>query len=59
MPLPVDPPAKKAKKMTKEESLPEAAAPLGDVNMDKDSSLILRTPTLTSLVRMDLLMGQV
>ena len=38
VPLPVDPPAKKAKKMTKEESLPEAAVPLGDVNMDKDSA---------------------
>ena len=38
MPLPVDPPAKKAKKMMNEESLTDAAVPMGDVNMDKESS---------------------
>ena len=36
MPLPVDPPAKKAKKMMNEESLTDATAPMGDVN--KESS---------------------
>ena len=60
VPLPVDPPAKKAKKMMNEESLTDATAPMGDVNMDKESSpeseVIVRAPTLTSAVMMDLLM---
>ena len=38
VPLPVDPPAKKAKMMMNEESLTDAAVPMGDVNMDKESS---------------------
>ena len=38
VPLPVDPPAKKAKKMKNEESLNDAAETMGDVNMDKESS---------------------
>ena len=37
VPLPVDPPAKKAKKMMNEESLTDTV-PMGDVNMDKESS---------------------
>ena len=57
VPLPVDPPAKKAKKMKNEESRTDAAEMMGDVNMDKESS---RTPTLTSVecVKMDLLTYQ-
>ena len=38
VPLPVDPLAKKAKKMMNEESHTDATAPMGDVNMDKESS---------------------
>ena len=38
VPLPVDPPAKKAKKMMNEEFLADDTAPRGDVNMDMESS---------------------